>query len=145
MVSPRPPASHAHHILSLDAPHRRQNSMCPASTASWQPCGQHILMLLPRRSAELCPIPVHDADLDHDQEAVNAVNLGSEDRPVPLGLPFRLSPTSSRLRLHKFSACFLFHIAQLHRPPDKHIFWGSQLACAGFFSLPAHLRAPGPP
>ena len=51
---------------------------------SSQPRGQHILMLLPRRSAELCPIPVHDADLDHDNRAVISLYRGSQVSPVPL-------------------------------------------------------------
>jgi hypothetical protein len=45
---PPPPASRAPICLppSLDPRHRRQNSKCPASTVSWPPCAQHILMLL---------------------------------------------------------------------------------------------------
>jgi hypothetical protein len=59
--------------------------MCPASTAISLPRAQNILMLLARRSAELCPIPVLDADLDHDKKAVMALYLESQMSPVHLG------------------------------------------------------------
>jgi hypothetical protein len=64
--------------------------------------------------------------------------------PVHVPQRFRLSPTSPHSRPHKFSVCGLCHIAQLHRETDLSS-RGSQSACTGFVSLPAHLRAPGPP